>query len=615
MKKLFALISLFISLSSMAATYYVAPNGSDGNNGSISQPYATLNKAWSVVNAGDIIYLRGGTYYFRSQQILTGKNGTAGNLIKVWAYPGEEPILTRHESFSFDHSCGIFFRGNYVHFKGIEITGYRQINEKVWSGLWVENSNNNIFEFLNIHHNGHGLFIREDSDNNLVLNSDFHHNSDPLTPIAYDNADGLQIAFIPSGNTNTVRGCRFWWNCDDGVDLWQNEGEVIFESCWSWNNGYLPDTYTHTSEGLGFKYGEQSGSTNVLRKTTNCVAFMNRAAGYGHNMAICNMEFYNNIAYKNGRSGGWGGGFELKGPNTPYYLKNNIAYENIPDEEDINNTSNASHNSWNGGVTLSDEDFLGLNETQLSQPRKSDGSLPDIEFLHLRENSDLIDAGTNVGLPFNGDAPDLGAFEYGTYTPPPVQIPVNTGIDFNEAYPKTIDLYFDYAINSQIVPSVNNFTVVLNGSTNLDVASININEFEIRVILENPITTSGTLSVSYLKTGSNLLQSWTGGEVESFTTQTDVNIEDPPPPPPPAEELSVRIFPSPVGEFITIHILGSPITISYFIRFYDTAGDLVYEDTLKTNSSSIPISFPLGVYLVEIGLGNQILYSQRIVLN
>ncbi len=99
--------------------------------------------------------------------------------------------------------------------------------------------------------------------------------------------------------------------------------------------------------------------------------------------------------------------------------------------------------------------------------------------------------------------------------------------------------------------------MVFNGSTNLDVASIDITEFEVRVILENPITTSGTLSVSYSKTGSNLLQSWAGGEVESFTTQTDVNIEDPPPPPPPpGEELKVRIFPSPVGEYISIHILG-----------------------------------------------------------
>ena len=43
----------------------------------------------------------------------------------------------------------------------------------------------------------------------------------------------------------------------------------------------------------------------------------------------------------------------------------------------------------------------------MTQVRKSDGSLPDIAFMHLVSGSDLIDAGTNVGSPYNGTAPDL----------------------------------------------------------------------------------------------------------------------------------------------------------------------------------------------------------------
>ena len=39
------------------------------------------------------------------------------------------------------------------------------------------------------------------------------------------------------------------------------------------------------------------------------------------------------------------------------------------------------------------------------------GELPDVPFLHLAPDSDAIDAGVNVGLPFHGAAPDLGAFE------------------------------------------------------------------------------------------------------------------------------------------------------------------------------------------------------------
>jgi hypothetical protein len=38
--------------------------------------------------------------------------------------------------------------------------------------------------------------------------------------------------------------------------------------------------------------------------------------------------------------------------------------------------------------------------------------LPDIEYLHLKKNSGLIDKGTDVDLPYSGNAPDLGAFEY-----------------------------------------------------------------------------------------------------------------------------------------------------------------------------------------------------------
>ncbi|MGW2643028.1 hypothetical protein [Streptomyces sp. NPDC001348] len=45
------------------------------------------------------------------------------------------------------------------------------------------------------------------------------------------------------------------------------------------------------------------------------------------------------------------------------------------------------------------------------KPRQSDGSLPVLPHLHLAANSTLIDKGVGVGLPYNGAAPDLGAFE------------------------------------------------------------------------------------------------------------------------------------------------------------------------------------------------------------
>jgi hypothetical protein len=45
-------------------------------------------------------------------------------------------------------------------------------------------------------------------------------------------------------------------------------------------------------------------------------------------------------------------------------------------------------------------------------PRQADGSLPEINLLHLVSTSGLIDKGLNLGYSFSGTAPDLGAFEY-----------------------------------------------------------------------------------------------------------------------------------------------------------------------------------------------------------
>jgi hypothetical protein len=46
-------------------------------------------------------------------------------------------------------------------------------------------------------------------------------------------------------------------------------------------------------------------------------------------------------------------------------------------------------------------------------PRNADGSLPYVDFLKLKEGSRAIDKGEDLGFPFVGKAPDLGAFEYG----------------------------------------------------------------------------------------------------------------------------------------------------------------------------------------------------------
>ena len=414
--RILVVVLLILSGSvSFGRTWYLSPEGSDSNPGTLTQPFYSLNKAWTVIFAGDTVFLRGGTYQYNSTQYLINKKGTATNTIKIWAYPGEIPVITRNTSTAFKDTwqSGICFIGDYFHWKGLEITGFTQLESKVYTGFRISDSNNNIFERINSHHNGHGCTISGKSNGNLVLNSDFHNNQDPLTEPKYEDADGLEICYIPAGMTNSIKGCRFWWNTDDGLDLWENDGTVLIDSCWSWNNGFVPGTYTPAGNGNGFKLGITTVNlgTKVLRTLNNCLAYNNRARGFDQNKALCSFLLNNNTAYKNGTSG-----FVFDYGGVLAVVKNSVSYKNQI-APTFNSAVITEANSFRdieympAPSSISDSDFLSLDGTQLEAPRNDDGSLPDIDFIHLATGSVLIDAGVNVGLPFNGKAPDIGAFE------------------------------------------------------------------------------------------------------------------------------------------------------------------------------------------------------------
>lgn len=73
-------------------TYYVSPTGSNAAGGTEAAPFATLPYAHGQANPGDVIYLRGGTYPVTTCMVLT-RDGTSGNPISVFNYPGETPVF------------------------------------------------------------------------------------------------------------------------------------------------------------------------------------------------------------------------------------------------------------------------------------------------------------------------------------------------------------------------------------------------------------------------------------------------------------------------------------------------------------------------------------------
>jgi hypothetical protein len=84
---------------------------------------------------------------------------------------------------------------------------------------------------------------------------------------------------------------------------------------------------------------------------------------------------------------------------------------NVDGTQPRQNDPDDQFNSWNEGYSVSADDFISIDPTGVDAPRGPDGSLPKITFMHLKPDSKLVNAGIDVRLPYNGIAPDLGAFE------------------------------------------------------------------------------------------------------------------------------------------------------------------------------------------------------------
>jgi len=100
-----------------------------------------------------------------------------------------------------------------------------------------------------------------------------------------------------------------------------------------------------------------------------------------------------------------GGGYGQK-------LRNNLSFKSRVDLAKFDAAkSDAANNSFTLNLKPTAADFLSLDESDLTRPRQANGDLPAIKFLHLAESSALIDKGEEIGFPFKGAKPDLGAFE------------------------------------------------------------------------------------------------------------------------------------------------------------------------------------------------------------
>ena len=438
MKKLTTSI-LMLCLPAMLAAkdYYVATNGNDSHAGTKEAPFATLAKAQSVVQPGDTVYIRGGVYKPTNEDIMGWKNNlyhcvflmdksgeSDERRICYFGYPGERPVFDLSDVYPESGRISVFFvSGSWLHFRNFDVTGTQVIPTKgnTQSECFSNRGgSHNIYENLAIHDGkGIGFYLTEGSDN-LVLNCDAYNNYDDVSGADNEgagnggNVDGFGGHPAKGSTGNVFRGCRAWWNSDDGFDLIHSGEAVTIEHCWAFYNGYKPGTKQSAGDGNGIKAGGYGMNENSkipdgdipMHTVTNCIAYGNKAAGFYANHHLGGLRFCNNTACDNR----WNYNMLNRRsreaaedvPGYGHILRNNVAFRGR--EADIANINEAACEVINNSflpapLNVTEADFVSIDPEELTAARDADGNLPAIGFLVPANGSALADA--SMGYTFD----------------------------------------------------------------------------------------------------------------------------------------------------------------------------------------------------------------------
>ncbi|MDF2936269.1 MAG: pectate lyase [Paenibacillaceae bacterium] len=385
------------SASAHAASFYVAPDGDDSNPGTIDAPFKSIMQAQSFASAGDVVYLRGGTYSDFAIAATDSNYNYVHRMdksgITYEAYGDEKPVFdfsnvpTNRRVAAFHVPVGT----SNVTFRGFEVTGVKAGSQKQSECFRIQG--NAHFDRVSAHDTEANGFYFTTQGSGSLINCDAYNNIGP-TSASIGNTDGFGF----HANAVTVKNCRSWHNSDDGYDSISSPGSIHFENSWAYN-------MTVGGDSNGFKVGGGTWGNKLpnpvpVHIVKNCLSANNDANGFyaNHHLGQAAIWTYN-TAFNNKTSN-----FNMLERTVLEDLHSNIAgyreelHYNIAFQgTDIMNADlspeRESYNSWTMDVTVSEEDFQSLDASQMTLPRKPDGSLPDITFMKLTAGSDLAGLG------------------------------------------------------------------------------------------------------------------------------------------------------------------------------------------------------------------------------
>ncbi len=448
---------------------YVAPWGSDAGDGSWENPFYNLQSAVDLVQPGDTIYMRGGTYYPTAMKdgqkttVRIDKIGSPEAWFTIKTFPGEFPVLNFKDQPKKVSVRGIQLNGNYWHIYGLHITRAGD------NGIKLEGSHNRIERCTFSYNDDTGLqlgFGHDFSDSghgssndgswcayNDIIDCDSYLNCDA------DNygsdADGFACK-MHNGEGNRFVRCRAWDNADDAWDLYETDFGVQLIECWAWGSGradlfdWVEASGSFQGNGNGIKLGGNGtgGSSKGVHEVWRCVAFNNNKTGsvkgFDQNSHKGGVKLVNCLAFGNG----YDYMFEDCANASTFSFYNNVCLGKIEVKGGFTDSNNAmlsdTKNAWkNCALTsgFSEGDYVSLIEDDAKAPRTADGALPT-RFARLKSSSLLIDKGLDLhsslqdDFPFTwqpivGEGRDLGPYEYEQQGAVGVQMILHDKADFS----------------------------------------------------------------------------------------------------------------------------------------------------------------------------------------
>lgn len=325
------LLTLVVCLSTAAsaATYYVATNGSDTTgNGSITTPWATINKASTMVAPGDTVYVRGGIY---AQQVAVWTDGSSTARVTYQAYPGELPVIDAagQVNGSGNPADAVTLGGDYLDWIGFEIRNAPHIGIVGWGCHHVRVLNNTIhssvrngiwFGHDNFGRNYDNLIAGNVLYNNVLENQARNWaNGGWATALGSFRGDRIVIRdnivyrnfgegmIVSTSDNTTVTGNEVFDNFSVNIYITQAQSTVV-DSNLVYSTGdtnYYRNSYAASGISLA---NEKSSSTTVnplngVDVTNNVIVRAMWGIGFWKDTAelvahsMTNVRFANNVVY------------------------------------------------------------------------------------------------------------------------------------------------------------------------------------------------------------------------------------------------------------------------------------------------------------------------------